>query len=146
MTAAPRRATVLRMAEILLVPDEVEHLMYKRLSQLRRPVSPTPADGATPDPAGCPIAQAGGQVTVKEEPPPKFAQPVVLQVTALRAERLTAISQADALASGWKETAIQSSKERFAEWWNKRAAQWFGGARFESNPWVWVMTVERSKR
>jgi hypothetical protein len=134
------------MAEILLVPDEVEHLMYKRLSQLRRPILPAPAADATPDPAQCPIARAGGTVDVKEEPPAKFAQTVVLAVSALRAERLAAISEGDALASGWKSTAIQSSKDRFAEWWNKRAAQWFGGARFESNPWVWVMTVERSRR
>jgi hypothetical protein len=126
--------------EILLVPDEVEHLIYKRLSQLRRPIAPQPPDGATPDPAQCPLARVGEPLVIKEEPPPKLAKPVTLAVTALRAERLSSISQADALASGWKESAFQSSKERFAEWWNKRAAKWFDDRRFESNPWVWVIT------
>jgi hypothetical protein len=129
--------------EILLVPDEVEHLIYKRLSQLRRPIVPQPPDGATPDGAQCPIARAGEPLSVKEEGTPKLAKPLTLAVTALRAERLGSISQADALASGWKESAFQSSKERFAEWWNKSAAKWFDGRRFESNPWVWVITFER---
>jgi hypothetical protein len=130
--------------EILLVPDEIEHLMYKRLSQLRRPIAPQPsADAAPPDAAQCPIARVGEALTVKEDGTPKLAKPVNLTVTALRAERLSAISPADALASGWKESMVQSSKERFAEWWNKSAAKWFGGRRFESNPWVWVITFTR---
>jgi hypothetical protein len=130
--------------EILLVPDEVEHLIYKRLSQLRRPIAPQPPpEGAAPDGAQCPIARVGEALTVKEEAPPKLAKPATLAVTAVRAERLTAISQADALASGWKESAIQASKERFAEWWNRNAAKWFDGCRFEANPWVWVITFAR---
>jgi hypothetical protein len=132
------------MAELLLVPDEVEHFIYKRLSQLRRPIVPAPAEGTTPDPAACPIVLAGGRIEVKEEAPKKLAQPVVFAVTAVRAERLSGMSQSDALACGWKESAVQSSKERFAEWWNRCAAKWFGGVRFESNPWVWVFSVEKA--
>lgn len=91
---------------------------------------------------------------------PKKAARIWLRVTDVRAERLQEISEADAKAEGlcaWiggaKETryGIQigdvwesDPRKTYARLWDSlNAKRWYS---WESNPWVWVYTFERTEK
>jgi hypothetical protein len=78
---------------------------------------------------------------------PRWASRLTLEITAVRVERLNAISEADAIAEGLRpwthrtEGAI-TARRQFVELWDtindKRP-----GCSWESNPWVWVIAFRR---
>lgn len=77
---------------------------------------------------------------------PRWACRLVLEITAVRAERLQAITEADAIAEGaparvdpselrWQHYVPHS--RGFIELWNSTGGDW------DSNPWVWVIEFKR---
>lgn len=75
---------------------------------------------------------------------PRWASRISLEITAVRAERLQACSEDDAVAEGQarhnKPPESVSTVEMFAGSWDKlNAERGFGWA---ENPWVWVLTFK----
>lgn len=72
---------------------------------------------------------------------PRWASRVLLEVTAVRVERVQEISHADALAEGIEASPVSTPAEAFKDLWNsingKRGFGW------EANPWVWVVEFKR---
>jgi len=68
---------------------------------------------------------------------PRWASRMLLQITAIRAERLQRISEADASAEGFAPALPYSgdARERFARAWRKR----HGRESWQADPWVWVI-------
>lgn len=77
---------------------------------------------------------------------PRWACRILLEITAVRVERLQAITEADAIAEGaparvdpselrWQHYVPHS--RGFIELWNSTGGDW------DSNPWVWVLGFKR---
>lgn len=91
---------------------------------------------------------------------PREASRITLEITAVRAERLQSISEADAIADGitvlplqslddpsaWYQSApgmhqARSARDSFRACWDSRH-QHPKGFRWEDNPWVWVVSFK----
>ena len=75
---------------------------------------------------------------------PRWARRITLEITAVRAERLHCISEADAVAEGaaWGACGgpqIGSHRAGYAALWE----QINGPGSWDANPWVWVIEFER---
>lgn len=78
---------------------------------------------------------------------PRWACRLVLEITAVRVERLQAISEADAIAEGlsqsdtgsWLPGPCDHPEWAFHQLW----AQVYGEPAWEANPWVWVIDFKR---
>lgn len=78
---------------------------------------------------------------------PRWACRLVLEITAVRVERLQAISEADAVAEGlsqsesggWLPGPCDHPEWAFHQLW----AQVYGEPAWEANPWVWVIEFKR---
>lgn len=79
---------------------------------------------------------------------PHEAARIFLRVTDVRAERLLDISEDDAIAEGCRGTTLDgvpfiSARGSFhALWDNLNAKRGYG---WDTNPWVWVISFERSE-
>lgn len=67
---------------------------------------------------------------------PRWASRIVLEVTAVRVERLQAISEADAIAEGCVMLPARHCYEALWESIN-------GAGSWDANPWVWVVEFRR---
>ncbi len=88
---------------------------------------------------------------------PRWACRLMLEITAVRVERLQAISEADAISEGASVNVLPDirlprshpraalpmvyagSREIFADLWDSTGGDW------DSNPWVWVIEFNRSE-
>lgn len=78
---------------------------------------------------------------------PRWACRLVLEITAVRVERLQAISEADAIKEGlsqsdtgsWLPGPCDHPEWAFHQLW----AQVYGEPSWEANPWVWVIEFKR---
>lgn len=72
---------------------------------------------------------------------------LVLEITAVRVERLQAITEADAVAEGLSQTGSGSwlpGPCDHPEWaFHQLWAQVYGEPAWEANPWVWVLEFKR---
>ena len=78
---------------------------------------------------------------------PRWASRITLEVTAVKVERVQDISEDDARAEGVRGNAIgpwgcEGLIEDFSELWDSINAK--RGYPWASNPWVWVVSFERS--
>lgn len=98
-----------------------------------------------PDDWYMPAAAARGNVPSIHMP--RWACRLVLEITAVRVERLQAISEADAIAEGlsqsdtgsWLPGPCDHPEWAFHQLW----AQVYGDPAWEANPWVWVIEFKR---
>ncbi len=98
-----------------------------------------------PDEWYMPAAAARGNVPSIHMP--RWACRLVLEITAVRVERLQAISEADAMAEGlsqsesgsWLPGPCDHPEWAFHQLW----AQVYGEPAWEANPWVWVIEFKR---
>jgi len=78
---------------------------------------------------------------------PRWACRLVLEITAVRVERLQAISEADAVAEGLSQTESGSwlpGPCEHPEWaFHQLWAQVYGEPSWEANPWVWVIEFNK---
>jgi hypothetical protein len=77
---------------------------------------------------------------------PRWACRILLQVTAIRVERLNEISVEDCIAEGLRtnlreQEAVDDLREQFRELWNRLNRGI--GIVYELNPWVWVISFRR---
>lgn len=76
---------------------------------------------------------------------PREAARIFLRVTNVRVERLSEITEEDAIAEGIRigigGMPYFSCREAFAALWNSLNAK--RGYGWDSNPWVWVISFER---
>lgn len=90
--------------------------------------------------APCPLGAPGDLLRAADGTP--------LRILALRRERLQAISEEDLAREGgmWRETSppgvAESERAGFARWWDAVHAR--PESRWQADPWVWVVTFERS--
>jgi len=98
-----------------------------------------------PDDWYMPAAAARGNVPSIHMP--RWACRLVLEITAVRVERLQAITEADAVAEGlsqsesgsWLPGPCDHPEWAFHQLW----AQAYGEPAWEANPWVWVIEFKR---
>lgn len=78
---------------------------------------------------------------------PRWACRLVLEITAVRVERLHAISEADSLSEGVAADSVegfsaagmaQPARFAFRDLWTSTGGDW------DSNPWVWVVEFRRA--
>ena len=73
---------------------------------------------------------------------PRWASRILLKVTAVRVERLQAISRGDAMAEGCPfPNMAQGADPR--EWYGRLWEQINGSESWDANPWVWVVEFRR---
>ncbi|MGA6148507.1 hypothetical protein [Stenotrophomonas sp. NPDC077461] len=75
---------------------------------------------------------------------PRWACRLVLEITAVRVERIQAISTQDCLAEGITTRfkvadAADELRIQFRDLWNDTGGDW------DSNPWVWVIEFKRAE-
>lgn len=70
---------------------------------------------------------------------PREASRITLEVKAVRVERLSNISEADAIAEGVEPSLMCDAKDRFCNLW----VSIYGDGSFDANRWVWVIEFER---
>lgn len=75
---------------------------------------------------------------------PKAAARIFLKVTDVRCERLQEIGLGNCYAEGCPSEHERTPDIWFQELWDKLNAQ--RGYRWETNPWVWVYTFERTDK
>lgn len=102
----------------------------------------------------CPIMRDGESVgwifnnpTVPAIFMPRWASRLLLEITAVRVERVQEISEEDAIAEGVRgdETCYDQASARMcfeARWDSLNARRGYGWA---ENPWVWVISFRRVK-
>lgn len=106
---------------------------------------PYRARGLSLDTAGLPECKYTGWITPIHMP--RWACRLVLEVTAVRVERLQNISSDDAIAEGIEPSDVGEAREEaalnradYAELWdaiNAKRAPW------KSNPWVWMVEFRK---
>jgi hypothetical protein len=82
---------------------------------------------------------------------PRWASRITLEITGVRVERLTDISEADAMAEGspFYEEGMDAPSSDTSEEWSYRASfcrLWEsinGPGSWDANPWVWCMSFRR---
>lgn len=80
---------------------------------------------------------------------PKVAARIFLYVTDVRAERISSMTEDDAIAEGFEDShaGTDSPIQRFSELWDKTIKRddlrEFG---YHADPWVWVIEFERCKK
>jgi len=79
--------------------------------------------------APCPHGAPGDRVPVSS----RDGEPVLVEITSTRLERLQDISGEDLEAEGGF-----SPRDAFERWWDSVHAR--PGTRWNDNPWVWVIT------
>jgi hypothetical protein len=125
---------------ILFNAPMVRALLDGRKTQTRRLMQPQPEPDTRGMLAGTsPYGGMGDQLWVKEGRTKGIAQARLrLTVTAVRCERLQALTEADARAEG------VTNRDAFAHFWNGIFKD--DGKRWGDSPWVWVITftVERT--
>ena len=115
-----------------LTPACLRALAAGHKTQLRRVVK----DATAP----CPFGEPGDLLRAEDG--------TRLRILALRRERLQAISDADLAREGgmWRVTSppgvVESERAGFARWWDAVHAR--PESRWQADPWVWVVTFERS--
>jgi hypothetical protein len=67
---------------------------------------------------------------------PRWASRIMLEITAVRVERLQDISEADAIAEG-------GTKHFNIDWFGPLWASIYGEESWNANPWVWVIEFRR---
>jgi hypothetical protein len=80
---------------------------------------------------------------------PRWASRITLEITAVRVERIQAISERDCVAEGYVTTQlgagyptyITTAQEKQRNGWNQLNAK--RGYGWETNPWVWVIEFKR---
>lgn len=78
---------------------------------------------------------------------PRWASRLTLEITAVRAQQLHDISEADAIAEGVRSISLAdvprnaawSERQDFAHLWDKIN----GAGAWDANPWVWAITFRR---
>lgn len=73
---------------------------------------------------------------------PRWASRILLEVTAVRVERLQDISRGDAMAEGCPFPNMAKGddpRKWYADLWD----QINGAGSWEANPWVWVVEFKR---
>lgn len=88
---------------------------------------------------------------------PRCASRVTLEIVSIRAERLQAISEADAIAEGLKPDHLWDRRNTPTGWWTGWAHRWEspcdafreiwesinGADSWNANPWVWAIEFRR---
>lgn len=79
---------------------------------------------------------------------PRWASRILLEVTAVRVERLQDISEADATAEGWEKRPLVSEDPQVhadaaRDWYSDLWEQLNGPGSWAANPWVWVVEFRR---
>jgi hypothetical protein len=69
----------------------------------------------------------------------RWASRITLEITAVRVERLQAITEADAYAEGVEHGSLSNVVENYAMLWEKIN----GADSWDANPWVWVIEFRR---
>ena len=146
-------------------PQLVNAILAGRKTQTRRLIRPQPK--RKPSISTCPIAQPGDRLYVREpwasvdgrivyaaDAPfgvpafkpamfmPRDASRLILEVTRVSAERLTAITPVDAIAEGCP-AAHRGPVQWFAGLWNGFFTN--PTERWEDDPWVWVIHFKISR-
>ena len=74
---------------------------------------------------------------------PRWACRLVLEITAVRVERLQAISEADAIAEGTTPSIVGDDLQHLAHRAGFQTLWTSTGGDWDSNPWVWVIEFKR---
>ena len=70
---------------------------------------------------------------------PRWASRILLEITAVRVERLNDISEEDARSEGISGSLARDVKEAYAALWRSI----YGSDSWRANPWVWVIEFKR---
>jgi hypothetical protein len=109
-----------------------------------------PADGFTHT-AGCSMISPGrGRPSIHM---PRWASRILLEITAVRVERLQAISRSDIRAEGLEcppDLASDDVSPNYRDWypaaWRDLWESINGAGAWDTNPWVWVVEFKRVRQ
>lgn len=73
---------------------------------------------------------------------PRWASRILLEVTAVRVERLKSITVSDAMAEGY-DGSIDDPLDPSIKWYSALWEQINGAGSWDENPWVWVIEFRR---
>lgn len=102
------------------------------------------ADGTTVSQDGLVLPSIGEKPVIPSIHMPRWACRLVLELTAVRVERVQSISGADALAEGIQATSKygkDADVSDFQELWESIN----GPSSWDANPWVWVLEFKQNK-